>query len=198
MDAQELLHKYGLDAPPAHEEFIRQLRNLPLDAPKWLYSAARPSELVQGDVVGPVHYVAVSEENQRAVIEGDVMVVSNTCDMVPDQSPFALVAPVIELELYTTPETTPEDSWMNHLRALRKFEVGPYYYLPSWEGFDESFADFSRITHLPSKYLVGLIENGQSARKISLSQKGHLLLLSKLAYFFVRLETDQITRQSGN
>lgn len=198
MNAEEILDKYGLGAQPAHDEFIQQLRNLPKGAAKWLYSPAPPNVIVQGDVLGPVQYVAISEGNERALVESEVMLVSNTCDLVPTQQPFSLVAPVIELEAYTGTETTRGEPWISRLHALRKFEINPFYYLPGWIRFRESFADFSRITHLPSSYLVELFRRGTSVRKVSLSSKGYLLLLSKLTYFLARLETDEISRQSGS
>lgn len=196
MDAQEILRKYGLDPPPTHGEFLRQLRRLPTYDRNWLYSPAPPQELLQGDVVGPVEYVLVSEDNERAVLAGDVMLISNTCDAIPQQSTFALIAPVTEVEIYTKPEGQNDEAWLNHLTALRKFEIDSYYYLPSWARRSDSFVDFSRITHVPSAILRAVFVADPLRRSISLSSKGHLLLLAKLAYFFVRLETREIHRQT--
>jgi hypothetical protein len=197
MDAQDILKKYGLDPPLAHGEFLRQLRKLPTYDRNWLYSPAPPQGLlVQGDVVGPVNYTLTSEDNEIGVLEGDVMLISNSCDMVPNQSPFALIAPVTEMTIYTKPEASEDDEWSNHLTALRKFEIDSYYYLPSWFGRTDSFADFSRITHLPSAYLQASFVGRALQRSASLSSKGHLLLLSKLAYFLLRLETKEVERQT--
>ncbi len=198
MNAEEILEKYGLGTQPTFRAFIEQVRSLPENASKWLYSPSLQRVILQGDVLGPVQYVATSEENERALVESEVMLVSNTCDLVPTQQPFSLVAPVIELEAYAKLGTPTDESWNNHLRALRKSEMKAYYYLPSWAHLPESFADFSRITHLPSKYLVELFEKRKSVRKVSLSSKGYLLLLSKLTYFLARLETNEINRQSGS
>jgi hypothetical protein len=197
MDAREILQKYGLDPPLVHEDFLRQIQRLPLYDRNWLYSPAPPpNELWQGDVVGPVSYVLTSEDNERGLFEGNVMLVSNTCDMVPAQSPFALVAPVFDVAIYTRPPDQAEETWANHLLSLRKFEISPFYYLPSWTEHPDSFADFSRMTHLPVAHLVDSFAADTLRRRASLSSKGHLLLLAKLAYFFVRLETDEVFRQT--
>ena len=95
---------------------------------------------------------------------------------------------------YTKPEDEEEAAWNNRVVSLKRFEIDPYYYLPSWTEHRESFADFSRITHLASSYLSDLFTADKRRRSISLSSKGHLLLLSKLAYFFVRLESVEIAR----
>jgi hypothetical protein len=197
MDAAGILKKYGLDAPPAHEEFLRQLRRLPTYDRNWLFSPAPPvNALVQGDVIGPVTYVLTTESNEHALVEGDVMIVSNSCDAVPAQSPFAVVAPVMELETYAGSTSAEDPNWTNHLVALRKFEIDSFYYLPGWIQLPESFADFSRLTHLPSSYLKDSFDSDAVRRRASLSSKGHLLLLAKLAYFFVRLESEEIRRET--
>jgi len=196
MDAQEIVRKYGLDPPPKHDEFLRQLRSLPGYPHNWLYSPAPPRDLLQGDIVGPIDYVLTSEDNERGILAGDVMLISNTCDAVPQQSRFALIAPVTELEIYTKPEGQDDEAWLNHLMALRKFEIDSYYYLPSWFGRPDAFADFSRITHLPSSHLQTSFAANEVHRSASLSSKGHLLLLAKLAYFLVRLEAGEVQRQT--
>jgi hypothetical protein len=198
MGVEEVLKAYALDPPQAFEKFVQQLRKLPRHASKWVYAARPPERLVQGDVLGPVEYVAVSEENQHAIVASDVMLVSNTCDLVPEQRDFALVAPVIELDIYTPPDTASDDSWNEHVGAVRRFEVIPYYYLPAvGGGLQESFADFTRITNLPTGYLSDSFSNRVVTRKSSLSLKGHLLLLAKLAHFLVRSEAAEIERTAG-
>lgn len=199
MDVADILRKYGLDAPPTHDEFIRQLHALPTYDRNWLYSPVPPPRtLLQGDVIGPVRYPATSEDNEICILEGNVMLISNTCDLVPRQSSFSLIAPVTEMAIYTRPEGETDESWLNHLNSVRKFEVDSYYYLPSWAANEDSFADFSRMMHLPSTYLEGVFAAEANRRAVSLSTKGHLLLLSKLAYFLVRLESQEIVRRTEN
>ena len=196
MDAEELLRRFGLHPPQAFERFVRQIRQLPKFPSKWLYAAEPPEILVQGDVLGPIEYVAVSEENRHGIVTSDVMLVSNTCDLVPGQSDFALAAPVIELEFYTRPSDSTAESWDQHLAAVRRFEVIPYYYLPNSDGLEESFVDLTRIVHLPTPYLADSYRSHQVARKASLTLKGHLLFLAKLAHFLVRLEAREAGRST--
>ena len=196
MDAEELLRRFGLHPPQAFERFVRQIRQLPKFPSKWLYAAEPPEILVQGDVLGPIEYVAVSEENRHGIVTSDVMLVSNTCDLVPGQSEFALAAPVIELDIYTKPSDSTSTSWEQHLAAVRRYEVIPYYYLPHSDGLEEAFVDFTRIVHLPTAYLAGRYKNQHLKRKASLSLKGHLLFLAKLTHFLVRLEAREAGRHS--
>jgi len=194
MKAEEILRKYGLGTQLSHQEFLQQLHRLPLFREKWLYWTSTTKHLLQGDIVGPIQLVLSSKNNRHGLLEVNAIVVSNTCNLVPIQEDFALLAPVVTISEHIRPRKKPEDVWKQHLLAIRKFEIIPYCYLPKIEGLEESFADFSRITHIPTISLSNMLSDGKVSRIASLSRKGHLLFLSKLTYFLARLESKEVSR----
>lgn len=69
-----------------------------------------------------------------------VMIVTRSCAVDKPSTKHYLVAPVISVEELPEPARTPEK-----LDCLRKNEVFDWFYLPSWKGLPESFADLSQM-----------------------------------------------------
>jgi hypothetical protein len=179
--------------PEPIKPFREQLKNFPDGYEKWVYAASLPEKIYQGDVFKTVPFVCIDDNGAATPLdEFPGMVISNTCDVQPKRSDFALIAPVIELDDYKKMSDLTGEALENHISALMENELSQVMYLPDRAGLGPCFVDFGQIWPISLNYLhEGLAQQ----RILSFSQCGHYLMLIKLAHHLSRAEADDAKRQ---
>jgi len=156
--------------------------------------------LYQGDGLKSLPYFELPRTDVKTV---PAMVISNTCDVDPDNPrdfpPRVLYAPIMPLKVYragllkTTRKT--EEQVEGHLQAVRKQHVTQVFYLPKYQGvMEESLVYLDRIVNVNNATIdrVTLPDN----RIFTLSDFGAWFMALKLSIHFSRIQ-DQVERGSG-
>jgi len=177
--------------PTYAKPFAKQLQELPLNYEKWVYAAALPSKIYQGDLFSGVRFASIDDDGEAIVADVPAMVLSNTCDVQPEQSESLLVAPLIDLEDYSAQSVLAGEELENHIRALKRNEISQLMFLPEAHGVKNCFVDFSRISPLPLSYFYS---NTAANRFQSLSSCGHYVMMVKVAHHFTRPESPDAAR----
>ena len=169
---------------PEHiRPFVELLKQFPEHYEKWVHATAFPAELYQGDVVENAVLTAISEDGKVLILDLPAMVISCTCDVQPKQGKFALLAPVIDLELYRGNSELQGAALESHLRDVIANKIANLFFLPAGLKLKASVIDFQQLTAVSLDFLH---KNGPTGRLTSLSQPGHYLLLVKLAHHLTR------------
>jgi hypothetical protein len=122
------------------------------------------------------------------------MIVSNTCDLVIGQDEYAVIVPIVSFAEHLQANPMAEGAVRDFHRSLRQNIIARYFYLSAVGRLPESFADFSRPTAIELPALYERLAGTALTDHLSLSLKGHLLLLMKLAYHIARQETPEVNR----
>jgi len=165
MTAEEILGRY---LPPSeHQDFVQQIRALPEGVEKWLYAASYANGIWQGDVLSEMELTVV-EVDRIEVYDTKVIVVSNTCDLVPGQDDYGIVAPVFELSTWV--DILPPEGRETRVRLMRCYRINRYFYLPAKGTLPESYVDLSRLCSVSLDVI-----RARAQPIVSLSLKGFLL-----------------------
>jgi hypothetical protein len=169
---------------PEHiRPFAELLKQFPINFEKWVHATGFPVELYQGDVVANAVLTAVDENGTVLRSDLPAMVISCTCDVQPKQGKFALLAPVIDLELYRANSELQGAALDSHLRDVMANKIANLFFLPAGLKLKASVIDFQQLTAVSIEFLHN---NGPKTRLTSLSQPGHYLFLVKLAHHLTR------------
>lgn len=170
------------------QEALRdELRKFP-DNMKYYLSNSVDGTL-QGDLFDKKHFIITSAKGALSVRPSQVMIISNSCDIAPenrrDLGVSVLVAPIMQLSKYEEllrRTGTPQVSITSKLAGIRQQEVTSLFYLPSGEHLHaESIVLFDAIQAVRSEFL-----DLPNARIHTLSQAAFYLLLVKLSIHFCR------------
>ena len=151
---------------------------------------------LQGDLLAGFPYWH-HEDGQMRMAKAKVLVISNSCDIAPENDrSMAVSMSVVPIYSSTTLNSVfsrqgLSDGQVNaKMDAIRKQEVTSMFFLPASSNLvGDSIADFSRVQSIPYE----LAAESAPGRLEVLSQPGHWLLLVKLAIHFCRLR-DEVRR----
>lgn len=185
--------------PLDDESFKREVKRLRDRAgdPKWLYMPVKRDqrELWQGDILPHAELPFVAHDGEIEVVEQRAMLLSTTCDAVPNQDPTAVLAPVYPV-LDFAQELSAERR-RNLLSTLKANTFARYFYLPAAESMPESYVDFSGSASVSNVYLHQLCEHANVADRVRLSRLGWYFFNYKLGYYYSRAEDEREVPRSG-
>jgi len=179
-------------------QFAAEVRALSTHGEKWLYRPGQPAQLWQGDVLPDLPFLSVGSNEEVSVAVSWGLIISNTCDLVIGQDEYAVIVPIISFAEHLQANPMAEKTLTSFHQSLRENIVSRYFYLPASGRLPESFADFSRPTAIELPVLYERLAATALTDHLSLSLKGHLLLLMKLAYHVARPETPDVTRAADS
>lgn len=187
MTFEEAIDRSSIILPEHKKEFAMLLAKFPAGLEKWIYGVrAESNSLFQGDILVEIPVCFIDEDGDTVQGIDPIAMISNTCDMQPDRKEFVIASPIIpitdfEEHLRSIGETGTDTK----LTDIRRNRIFSYFYLPQYEGFPESFIDFSRMVTISSLY-INRVFSGK--RTLSLSRYGFYLFLIKLTYHLARME----------
>jgi hypothetical protein len=146
---------------------------------------AEPSDLVQGDLVGPLTFTRVTADGTVRQARCAGMLLSNSCDVVND--PHAIFAAALPAEAF---DRAPR------LSSIRTNTVFNLLYLPEVPRLGGQVVDMSLVQTVSREHLRAGLTGGSITRYVGLSQLGYYLFLSKLTVHLLRPETEEIQRET--
>ncbi|MBW2331485.1 MAG: hypothetical protein JRF30_11360 [Deltaproteobacteria bacterium] len=176
----------------AKKKLFQELRGFPDNIDSRLYTIRLKKYepyLLQGDGIKEVLYVELPAIRQKDV---DIMILSNSCDINPENPKFLPVnvtyAPIVNLEKYHTMlvDTGVEPKRAEgHVQDVKAQRISNLFYLPKAPSLDESVVFLDRVNSCDIQYFVkkGL----DQCRLFTLSDYGFYLFLYKLSIHFTRI-----------
>lgn len=186
-------------SPEQQEALFDELRQFPDNIDERLYTTYLDDEpiLYQGDGLEGMPIVKLPEPEVR---ERPVIVLSNTCDISPDNEravPSRLMyCPIVKFERYAelvlaSGYYDSEEAAQGYLETIRNQRVSSLFYLPDNDGIDDSLALLDHINNCSVN--VAYKKDIPDNRLFTLSQYGHYLFLFKLSVHLARLR-EGVTR----
>ena len=173
------------------------LNDFPNSFPKKAYSTKANFNpiIYQGDGFRQMPHSNLPTNNIKEV---KTIILSNTCDLSPDNSRFSpsrlVQAPIIELKKYhqllislnnKTKSKSPS-TITTHIENIRKQRINNIFFLPENSFIEDSIVPFDNVSSLPSNYLSG--DEVPNRRLFSLSDYGFYVFLYKLSIHFTRMK----------
>ena len=177
----------------SYDLLLMELKNFPTNIDSRFYTSYICTNIIyQGDGLDNMPIVNISNPDLGKK-EIPCIVLSNTCDISPDNSRYfssaIMYAPIISLEKYINTvikKGISSDKIQNHLDQIKKQRFTQILYLPESANFPESIVFLDRIFNVDSKCLE---ENKIKERRIfSLSNYGFYMFLFKLSVHFSRIQ----------
>lgn len=138
-------------------------------------------ELSQGDIFSEMPFVFIDKEGKQCILKADALLLSNTCDCVRNEKlQFAA--------LFKVSDFSEDEETRKNIRHNRMFQC---LYLPDTRLNDE-FVDFGLICSYDRELFLRLVKEQKVKKKISLSQIGHYILMTKLTVYFLRPEDSEV------
>jgi hypothetical protein len=196
-EIEKYLPKYL--SPDQQAQLFADLNQFPDNIHKRLYSSQRDADCVifQGDGIGSLPFAEFPSLETQNV---KVMIVSNTCDIQPENErrlPACVVyCPLIRFNAYreTLLRVLPNQTERieDHLASVQRQECSSMFYLPAGLRLSEDFiALLDRLVH----HRVDALNFGRLVddRLFTLSDYGFYLFLFKLSIHFTRMR-DAVVR----
>jgi hypothetical protein len=183
-DATQFLPKYL--TPASREELFKELKNLPEIARFFTHFADH--DPYQGDGWQNLDYVdVVGLKACRAFM----LVVSNTCDMSPENkrkwAASITIAPIVRLTRFADilrSERVSEEAIVGLLKDIRAQEVTQIFYLPRVAPLEDEY--LALLDQPQSQPMARFTENDEKRPVFRLSQSAFWLFLLKLSIHFCR------------
>lgn len=183
--------------PGEERKLFDELRGFPANIDDRIYTPqnVKDTQIRQGDGLEDMPLVSLPNNTVR---EKPVLVVSNTCDINPQNQratiPRVMYCPILDFESYSyhikaSDRYDTEEAADDYLEYVREQKVSSLFYLPPSpeHGIDESLAVLSRISNCSVEVAY---EDGTVAkdRIFSLGLYGFYLLLLKISIHFSRFK----------
>ena len=177
----------------SYEQLLNELKSFPENIDSRLFTSSLDEKYIyQGDGLLNMPTInLLSPEISKK--ETSCIVLSNTCDVSPDNkrffTPAILYAPIITIKKYIDvmiAQKVPDEKIRNHINLLKQQKVTQLLYLPSTENCPESIVFLDRIFNVDLKYISQ--EDISKRRLFSLSNYGFYILLFKLSVHFSRIQ----------
>lgn len=179
----------------ATRNLFDELKQFPANIDKRMYASSLRENLqvFQGDGFRDLLVAQLPEASVRST---SCVVVSNSCDVSPENRRFAevriLYAPIIHLDKYKQLISRNTSAIVNididnHLADIRKQRISHIFYLPSGQGH-WNHEGMVRLDMIQSGPVDQLTNKGIVTRRLfSLSDYGFYLFLLKLSIHFTRI-----------
>lgn len=177
-----------------YETLIKELEDFPKNIDQRMYTSLVDENLLcQGDIIKNMPYSEI-EHIERGVKNTDCIVLSNTCDVDPNNKRLfnsrIMYAPLIELNKYKQilkGKGTATDQQINdHIRSIKEQQISQILYLPKSFAFNESIVFLDRVINIDNRTIDRM--SLKQRRLVSLSDYGFYLLLFKISVHFCRLQ----------
>ena len=180
-----------------YDTLIKELEDFPDDIDQRMYtSIADEGLLCQGDVIKDMPYAEI-DHLEMGVKSKDCIVLSNTCDIDPNNKRFfnsrIMYAPLIELDKYKKvllDHGVSEQQINGHINSIKEQRVSQILYLPKSQSFDESIVFLDKVINIDHRYIDRVTLNDR--RLVSLSDYGFYMLLFKISVHFSRLQENVV------
>ncbi|PKN26727.1 MAG: hypothetical protein CVU64_17190 [Deltaproteobacteria bacterium HGW-Deltaproteobacteria-21] len=189
-DIKVFLPKYL--SPEAEETLFEDLKQFPINIDKRLYTSrfTNTETIFQGDGLEELLFVNLPEPQ---IGKGNGMVLSNTCDISPENKrflpPSVVYAPIHKLGKYKAAlleANVKADQVDGHIDSIRKQKVSSVFYLPQGGTLEEeSIVFLDRLNSCNVGFLEG--RNISKTRLFTLSDYGLYLFLFKLSVHLTRI-----------
>lgn len=173
------------------KNLFQNLKDFPDNIHNRLYSSIlAEEEVLQGDGLRKMPSIKLPNPE---IIEGPVMIISNTCDISFSNhrftSPYMLYCPVVKLSRYIQileEEKIDIERIASRVEQIKKQHVTDIFYLPKGGHLpEECIAMLDEINSCDSNYLNAQLV--REKRLFSLSDYGFYLFLFKLSIHFTRI-----------
>jgi hypothetical protein len=177
-----------------YDTLIKELEDFPKNIDQRMYtSIAEDNLLCQGDIIKDMPYVQM-EHLERGVKNTDCIVLSNTCDIDPNNkrqfNSRLMYAPLIELAKYRKFQiekgNATEQQINDHIKSIKEQRISQILYLPKTNTFNESIVFLDRVINIDSRTIDRMTL--KERRLVSLSDYGFYMLLFKISVHFCRLQ----------
>lgn len=180
-----------------YDTLIKELEDFPDNIDQRMYtSIADEGLLCQGDVIKDMPYAEI-DHLEMGVKNKDCIVLSNTCDIDPNNKRFfnsrIMYAPLIELDKYKKvllDHGVSEQQINGHINSIKEQRVSQILYLPKSQSFDESIVFLDKVINIDHRYIDRVSLNDR--RLVSLSDYGFYMLLFKISVHFSRLQENVV------
>ena len=180
-----------------YDTLIKELEDFPDNIDQRMYtSIADEGLLCQGDVIKDMPYAEI-DHLEIGVKNKDCIVLSNTCDIDPNNKRFfnsrIMYAPLIELGKYKKVllnHGVSEQQINGHINSIKEQRVSQILYLPKSQSFDESIVFLDKVINIDNRYIDRVTLNDR--RLVSLSDYGFYMLLFKISVHFSRLQENVV------
>ena len=180
-----------------YDTLIKELEDFPDNIDQRMYtSIADEGLLCQGDVIKDMPYAEI-DHLEMGVKNKDCIVLSNTCDIDPNNKRFfnsrIMYAPLIELDKYKKvllDHGVSEHQINGHINSIKEQRVSQILYLPKSQSFDESIVFLDKVINIDHRYIDRVTLNDR--RLVSLSDYGFYMLLFKISVHFSRLQENVV------
>lgn len=180
-----------------YDTLIRELEDFPDNIDQRMYtSIADENLLCQGDVIKDMPYAEI-DHLEMGVKNKDCIVLSNTCDIDPNNKRFfnshIMYAPLIELAKYKKvllDHGVSEQQITGHINSIKEQRVSQILYLPESQSFNESIVFLDKVINIDHRYIDRLTLKDR--RLVSLSDYGFYMLLFKISVHFCRLQENVV------
>lgn len=168
---------------------FKDLKQFEIDQRLYTSYLRKEQYLFQGDGITGVMFIELPSKISKDI---DVMILSNSCDINPDNRTFLPIhlsyAPIVSLDKYSNllskHEVDPK-VLEQHVNSVKKQEVSNIFYLPTGPTIGESIVFFDRINSCDINYFSA--KDFEKDRIFTLSDYGFFLFLYKLSIHFTRM-----------
>lgn len=168
-----------------HDAFLKSLRNLDFGNPKWMYDAtSRDDAPLQGDILPAVELHWTDSNGEALQWIGPAMLLSNSCDLVPEQDPAAAMAPVFPIDEFVDRFAPPQRE--RERSAIQTNQHTSRMYLPGASFLSESYVDFAWSSAVSTQRIATLFTSAGRKNILRLTEAAWYLLTGKLAHHYVR------------
>lgn len=137
-------------------------------------------DCLQGDIFSEVPFAYIDNEGNVRTTMYKAQLLSNTCDA--ERSKNLLFAAIRPIERFQ------DESMINNIQMNNVYSC---FYLPDRRMKDE-FVDFELVTSISRKAFLDYCSDGLVNRIASLTSVGYYMLITKLAVFLLRPETEEV------
>jgi hypothetical protein len=145
--------------------------------PVWsdLYATVLSPKICQGDVVGPITFIAHTDSGDFAELVRPGMVLSHSCDIDQDEEIlFAACFPAYMFRKHPS------------IGDIRRNTVFGLIYLPGLPGIGDTIVDLGRVQSIRRSVFEEDLRAGKTKRHASLTTLGYYFLIAKLTVRFLR------------
>jgi len=153
-----------------------------------LFSVFNNKTLVQGDIVNLLQFINIIGEGKASKKNLKGIIISNSCDISNDNN--ILISPVYDFSVYN--EIYKDNS--SYIYELKKNYICELFYLPEFKEYKGFVADFSETMSFNTELINENLKNDKIKRIATLSLNGWYFLMNKLALYFFRPDSSEVTR----